>query len=199
MLNSVIENIRSRRSIRKYKNRKISPERVKRIIDAALYAPSSHNRQPWNFKVITGKKLIDEISGDIKEWYKSVIRLAKPLSFIEEVKASVKEMSARAKTEKDLFFYHAPCVIVIHSRKKRFFLKDCSCAAQNIMLAARSLNIGSCWIGLADIALNKSRKIRKKLRIPLSHRIMATIALGYPEKFPRKALPRKKADIEWLS
>lgn len=197
-MNSVINNIKQRRSIRKYKDEKIPKKLINEVIESAKYAPSSHNRQPWNFTVITNKKAIDELSASIRSWYDSIIKLGTPLYFIKEVKKSVEGMRKRVNSEKDLFFYHAPTIIIIHSPKKRFFLQDCSCAAQNMMLAARSLNIGSCWIGFADIVLNKSRKIRKKLNIPLSHGIMATIALGYPEKFPEKALPRREVKEEWI-
>ena len=197
-MNPIINNIKERRSIRKYKDKKISKKLINELIEAAKYAPSSHNRQPWNFTIITKKKAIDSLSEDIRSWYDSVIKLSMPLSFINEVKKSVKEMRKRVKSEKDLFFYQAPLIIIIHAPKKRFFLQDCSCAAQNIMLAARSLQIGSCWIGFADIVLNKSRKIKKKVNIPLSHGIMATIALGYPEKFPENALPRKDSKVEWI-
>ncbi len=197
-MNSIIQNIKNRRSIRKYKDKKITKDLIKEIVETAQYAPSSHNRQPWNFTIITNKAVIDDLSKDIKSWYKSIVKLSAPLSFINEVKKSVREMSARAKSEKDLFFYHAPVVIIIHAPNKKFFLQDCSCAAQNIMLAARSLNIGSCWIGFADIVLNRSSKMKKKLGIPSSHKIMATVALGYPEKFPNKALPRKESNVEWV-
>ena len=109
-------------------------------------------------------------------------------------------MSKRVKSEKDLFFYQAPGVIIIHAPNKKFFAQDCSCAAQNVMLSARSLGIGSCWIGFADIVFNGSTKIKKKLGIPLSHKVMATIAFGYTEKFPGKALPRRKEAgmIRWI-
>jgi len=197
-MNSIINNIKNRRSIRKYKDKKIPKKLIKEIIESAKYAPSSHNRQPWNFTVITSRKTIDELSEDIKSWYKSIIKLSLPLSFINEVKKSVKEMSKRAKSEKDLFFYHAPAVIIIHAPNKKFFQQDCACAAQNMMLTARSLDIGSCWIGFADIVLNKSAKISKKIGIPMAHNVMATIALGYPEKFPENALPRKDCEIDWV-
>lgn len=197
-MNSIINNIKNRRSIRKYQDKKIPKKLIKELIESAKYAPSSHNRQPWNFVVITNKKAIDDLSKDIKSWYKSIIKLSLPLSFIKEVRKSVKEMSRRAKSEKDLFFYHAPVVIIIHAPKKKFFLQDCACAAQNIMLAARSLGIGSCWIGFADIVFSKSAKISRGIGIPRSHSIMTTLALGYPEKFPSKALPRKDVKVEWV-
>ncbi len=197
-MNSTIQNIKSRRSIRVYKDKKVPKKLIKELIEAAKYAPSSHNRQPWNFTIITSKKRIDSLSLDINKWYDSIIKLSLPLHFIKEVKKSVQEMSRRVKSEKDLFFYHAPCIIIIHAPNKRFFAQDCACAAQNIMLAARSLGIGSCWIGFSDIVLNKSAKISKSIGIPMNHNVMATIALGYPEKFPSNALPRKDCKVEWV-
>lgn len=197
-MNSTIDTIKNRRSIRRYIDKKVPKKIIDEIVDSAIYAPSSHNRQPWNFTIITNKGLIDELSEDIKKWYDSFVKIGTPLSFIREIKKSVNEMKKRVKSEKDLFFYHAPVIIIIHASNKQFFPQDCACAAQNMMLAARSLNLGSCWIGFGDIVLNNSRKIRKKLSIPVSHKIMATIALGYPEKFPEKALPRKDFSKIWF-
>lgn len=197
-MNSIIQNIKERRSIRRYLDKPVPKEIIKELIDAAVYAPSSHNRQPWNFVIVSKKEVIDGLSKDIKSWYKSIATLSMPLSFIAEVRKSVEEMSKRVKSEKDLFFYNAPCLIIIHAPKKRFFMQDCSCASQNMMLAARSLGIGSCWIGFADIVLNKSNKMKKKLGIPLSHEVMATVAFGYPEKFPSQALPRREVKVDWI-
>lgn len=197
-MNSTIDTIKNRRSIRRYLDKPVPREIVNELIDAAIYAPSSHNRQPWNFTIITSKKVIDELSADINAWYSSIIKLSTPLYLIKEVKKSVDAMRARVESEKDLFFYHAPCIIIIHAPKKRFFSQDCACAAQNMMLAARSLDIGSCWIGFADIVLDKSSKIKKKLGIPVSHGIMATVAFGYPEKFPSQALPRRDFSKVWI-
>lgn len=197
-MNLAIKNIKERRSIRKYTDKTVSKEIINEILDSAIYAPSSHNMQPWNFTIITDRRLIDGLSADIRAWYNSITKLSAPLYFIKEVKESVEEMRKRVKSEKDLFFYNAPAVVIIHAPKKRFSLQDCSCAAQNMMLAARSLGIGSCWIGFADIALNKNRRIRKRLGIPFSHRVMSTLVFGYPEKFPSKALPRREPNIDWI-
>jgi len=197
-MNETIFSLKNRRSIRKYTEKSVSKESINQMIETAQYAPSSHNRQPWDFTIITKKKVIDGLSNDIKSWYDSLMTLSLPLSFIKEVKKSVNEMKKRVKTDKDLFFYNAPAIIIVHAPNKQFYLQDCSCAAQNIMVAARSLGIGSCWIGFADIVFNKGIKMKKKLGIPATHKVMATIALGYPLKFPKKALPRKESNINWI-
>ncbi len=193
--NLVIDNIKNRRAIRKYTDKKIPKEILTELIDCATYAPSSHNRQPWNFVVITKKDEIDALSADIRKWYDSMCKFGKPFSFVKEVKKMVDEMEKRVASEKDLFFYHAPCVVIIHSKNKdEMFMKDCACAAQNMLLAARSIGIGSCWIGFADIVFNKSNRIKKKYYVPSNHKVMATLIFGYPEKFPSQALPRKDCE-----
>jgi len=197
-MNEVINNIKNRRSIRKYLDKKIPTQIIHELIDSATYAPSSHNKQPWEFVVIRNKKQIDTLSDDINKWFKTFVTIGTPLSFIREIKRSVAEMRKRVESEKDLFFYHAPLVIILHASKKQFIAQDLSCAAQNMMLAARSLDIGSCWIGFADIVFNRSNKLKKKLGIPLSHQVVATLAFGYPMKFPSKALPRKQPKISFL-
>ncbi|MBU0629065.1 MAG: nitroreductase family protein [Nanoarchaeota archaeon] len=197
-MNQVIDNIKQRRSIRRYTEKQVPRDIINECINSAIYAPSSHNRQPWDFTIITNKKLINELSDSIRAWYKSIAQLSLPLSFIKEVRKSAEEMMKRVKSEKDLFFYQAPCIVITHAPNKRFFAQDCSCAAQNLMLAARSLEVGSCWIGFADIVFNKNNNIKKKLNIPNSHSIMATIALGYPEKFPESALPRREPKKVWI-
>ncbi|MCK5283840.1 MAG: nitroreductase family protein [Nanoarchaeota archaeon] len=197
-MNSTIDTIKNRRSIRKYENKKISKELINEIIDAGIYAPSSHNSQPWNFTIITHKKVIDELSDEIKAWYASLVKIGVPLSFIKKVREAVEGMRRMVNSEKDLFFYNAPVVMIIHAKSHEFYQKDCACCAQNMMLAARSLGIGSCWIGFADIVLNKSRKMRKKLGIPVSHRIMATLVFGYAVKFPSKALPRNRFKKDFI-
>ncbi|MBU1704858.1 MAG: nitroreductase family protein [Nanoarchaeota archaeon] len=197
-MNETISSIKNRRSIRKFLPDPVPKEVILELIEAAKYAPSSHNRQPWNFTIITDKAVIDGLSQDIRGWYDSLMNLSLPLSFIQEVRKSVREMRKRVNSDQDLFFYNAPALIIIHAPNKEFFCQDCSCAAENILIAARSLGLGSCWIGFADIVFNKGMKMKRKLHIPVNHRVMATIALGYPIKFPENALPRKEPKIDWI-
>ena len=200
-MNPVIENIKNRRSIRKYKDKSIPKGVIKEIIEAGKYAPSSHNSQPWRFIVITNRRKIKEISDYIKGWFKKLIILGKVASlFYKRIGEDIKSAEKRVYTGKDLFLYDAPLVVLVCSKPGRFHVKDCSCAVQNMMLAANSLGIGSCWIGFADLALNKSRAMMENLGVPKGHEIMATLAFGYPVKKPDSALPRKEeADIiKWV-
>lgn len=199
--NQIIKNIKNRRSIRSYKGKSVPRGIIKEIIEAGRYAPSSHNSQPWRFIVITNRKKIKELSESVKDYYRRLVRLGAILTaFSRKLRKLSDSAKKRIDTDKDLFFYNAPVVILICAKEGRFSVQDCSCAAQNMMLAARSLGLGSCWIGFADVALNKNRKRLNGLGVPNDMYVIATLTVGYPEKFPGKAFPRKKeADVlSWI-
>jgi len=200
-MNSIIRNIKQRRSIRRYKANEISKKLIKEIIEAGRYAPSSHNSQPWRFVVITDKKKIRELSGYIKGWFKRRLKLGAFVGFFNKrIRSELEGAKKRLFMDQDLFFYDAPVLVLICAKPGRFTKADCACAAQNMMLVARELGVGSCWIGFADLVINKNRKLMGSLGVPRDCKIMGHIIFGYPIKFPERASERKKeADIvKWI-
>jgi len=199
-MNPIIKNIKNRRSIRKYKNKKIPKKLIKEIIEAGRYAPSSHNSQPWRFVVITNKKKINELSEYIKNWFRRRAQLGHLVGFFNKKIKNELEVAKKRLVKEDLFFYNAPLLILICAKPGRFTFQDCSLAAQNMFLAARSLGIGSCWIGFADLVINKNRRLMANLGVPKEHKIMAHLIFGYPVKFPEKASERKKEAgiVRWV-
>ena len=91
-------------------------------------------------------------------------------------------------------FYDAPLLIFVAGEKSRFDVYDCSMAAQNMMLAARSLDIGSCWIGTA-VTLANEPKIKAELGFPEDHQVHAAIIFGYPKKGFPQAPPKHPPQI----
>lgn len=199
-MNPIIDNIKQRRSIRRYKNKKIPRKLIKEMIEAGRYAPSAHNSQPWRFIVIKDKEKIRELSKYIKDWFRRRVTLGFFIGFFNKRINEELESAKKRLVEEDLFFYNAPLLILICAKPGRFSKENCACAAQNMMLAARSLGIGSCWIGFADMTINGSRGLMRDLGVPEGHKVMAHLIFGYPLKFPEKAIERKKeADIiKWI-
>ncbi len=199
-MNNVIDNIMNRRSVRRYNDKSVSKAIIEQIIEAGRFAPSSHNSQPWRFVVITDRKLIKELSDMVKKWYRNLLRLSAVLKFNKSIKKISESAKKRVTTDKDLFFYDAPLLILICAEPKGFALVDCACAAQNMMLAARSLGIGSCWIGFADRAF-RSRKLLDKAEVPKELKVMASLVFGYPLSFPDSIVERKEeADVvKWIN
>lgn len=196
-MNAVIKAIKQRRSIRRYKDKKISSKLIKEIIEAGRYAPSSHNSQPWRFVVIADRKKIRGLSDHIKRWFNRRLKLGALVGlFNKKIKQESESAKKRLFTDQDLFFYDAPLLVLICAKPGRFAKVDCACAAENMMLAARSLGIGSCWIGYADLVVNKNRGLMDSLGVPKDCKIMGHLIFGYPIKFPSNASERKKeADV----
>ena len=191
-LNEVFKNIYGRRSVRAYRQDAVPDDIIKELIRAGSFAPSAMNEQPWKFVVIKDKALMRRLSDKAKELWidqsrssnnPEILRLANMLS------------------NSDFnIFYNAPVLVMIFARPNAFFSQiDCALAAQNMMLAAKSLGIGSCWIGLA-MTLDKVRKVLSEIGVPADHRLMASLIFGYPEKMEEKGPDRcKDIILKWIS
>ena len=147
------EALLTRRSIRKYKNQKISKENIDIILKAAMYAPSAMNLQPWHFIVIDNKEiLIDTI---------------KSIHYAEMLKQSAAAILV--------------CGDADIEKNESWVLQNCSASIQNILLAAFGLGIGSCWIAVhgMDDVLNK---IKTQFSLPKNIVPVSLISLGYPDE-----------------
>jgi nitroreductase len=155
--------IRVRRSVRKFKNRDVEPEKIDRLIEAALRSPSSRGVNPWEFVVVTDPELLGRLSA------------AKPhgASFLKKAPLAV--------------------VVCADPGKSDVWVEDASIAAIFLHLAAASLGLGSCWIQIRkrDHAPGRTagEYVRKLLHIPEGLEVESIVAIGYPaeEKLPHPA------------
>jgi nitroreductase len=183
MTNPVLEAIKSRRSIRKYLPEPLKEEELAAILEAGSYAPSAHNDQSWHFTVVRNKELLDEIS-------------AKSKALMAEQQTDW----VRTMGSNKLFhvFYHAPAVVVVSMRKDALSpLVDCSAAIENMLLAAESLDVGSCWIGLARYYFSLP-DCRGRLKLPEGYEPCYAVALGRKGQRPSRALPRRKDAVNYI-
>ncbi|MEN6329424.1 MAG: nitroreductase family protein [Methanobacteriaceae archaeon] len=176
-MNQVLEIIKNRRSIRKFKPEQIQPEELDKIIEAAIYAPTARNDQPWHFTIIQNKELMDYINLEAKK---------------EMAKSPVDWMAKLGKNEKLNIFHDAPTVIIVSGRKDAVSpLVDCSAAIQNMLIAAESMEIGSCWIGLARHFFIKPKNV-EKLDLPRGYEPYYGVSLGYKASYNNRAPERNK-------
>ena len=202
MQNTVIENIKDRRSIRDFEKKQLNKETLKEIIQAGKYAPSAKNDQPWKFIVITNQEYIQELSKQIKVELKKILKMRFIKKFkIKELKNMelLKFLFVVAFSKKDMIFFNAPALVFIMTEKNLFYDESCACCAQNMMLSANSMGIGSCWIGFASV-LGLNKKIMNKIEIPDKHHISAAIIFGYPKVKKNRASIRKIGSdiIRWI-
>ena len=165
----VFEAIRGRRSIRAFTGDKVSDDTVKRLIDAARWAPSAGNIQPWDFVIV--RDLVTK---------RRLSAAALDQTFIEE----------------------APIVIVVCADKKRsggrygqrgvnlYCLQDTAAAVQNMLLAARALGLGACWIGAF-----REEEVERILKTPKAVRTVAIVPVGHPAEKPSAPQKRSIGDI----
>jgi nitroreductase len=179
-VNETLKSIKNRRSIRKYKAEQISDAEIQTIMEAAIHAPSAMNQQKWHFSVIQNRETLAKMAEMIRQNL-----LKSPIEFFVE----------RAKNPDYNVFYSAPTVVIITADEKAHFTEfDCGAAAENIALAAESLNIGSCIIGMASFLFesDKAGEIKKELGIPEGYKFIISVALGYKDVKP--PVPPKNKD-----
>jgi nitroreductase len=188
-INPVIEAIKSRRAIRNYEDKQVPGSAIQMLLEAATYAPSAINVQPWKFTIITNKEEMKRLSDIAKP---ALVRLLPDVG--DEGLVGLRK---RLSDTQYNIFYNAPLLIFISSVSSPYAVYDCSAAAQNMMLVAYTLGIGSCWIGTARLVANDP-KVKPSLGIPDDHEVQVGIIFGYPkggfpkapEKHPAKVLKR---------
>lgn len=181
-MNEVIENILNRRSVRVYSEDQIKQEDLDLILKAGQYAPSSCNTQSWHFTVVQNNEIINELNIETKN---------------ELINIDCELFRNITKNENYNVFYKAPTIIIISGEKTNKIANvDCAAATQNMLLAAESLDIGTCWIGLVAF-LFKSEKVDeyiKKLGIPEGYEPYHAITLGY-KKYPNQKPQSRRENI----
>lgn len=168
-MNTVIETIMSRSSIRAYKTTPLSKEQLRTIIDAALAAPSARNMQPWTVNVLQNKELIDAWEAEIVDFFTK-----------REDKPVVEILSSR----KNKIFYDAPCVFVIPVNPQNTYSNmDAGILAQNITLAAKSLGLDSVILGFPSVVFQgeNAESWKKKLLFPEGYVYGISVAVGYAD------------------
>ncbi|GAB4389560.1 MAG: nitroreductase [Thermodesulfovibrionales bacterium] len=189
-MNPVIDAIRKRRSVRSFAQVHIPRDIMEVILEAGNQAPSAMNSQPWRFVVVEDRRL-----------RKKLIKAARPyaLKFVESLKDTDPEkyeaLRKRQEEADDPIFYSAPAIIFVIGRG-HYADASCPLACENIMLAAHSLGLGTCWIGLGAMVADDP-EVREALEMGADEKIFGPIAVGTPEEYPEPPAKRPP-DIKWI-
>lgn len=166
----VFEAIKGRRSIRAFQNRDVPPETVDRLIDAARWAPSAGNIQPWEFIIVRKP-----------ETKRRLAEAALEQTFIEEAPVVIVVCADENRSSQGYGI----------RGKTLYCLQDTAAAIQNIHLAAYALGLGSCWVGAF-----REDEAKKILKTPDGVRPVAIIPVGYPAEKPQ---PRNRRPINQIT
>ena len=166
---SAMDAIYERRSVRAYAPLTIEKAVVLKLLDAAVHAPTAVHEEPWAFAVIQDRETLKRLSDKAKELLPKMEGLV-----------HLRDGSAHRFTLPDDVFHGAGTLIAIYGRALGpFVAADCWLAAENLMLAARAMELGTCVIGLAVAALN-TPEWKATLSIAEEMTAYAPIVVGVP-------------------
>jgi len=191
---SVLEVIKSRRSIRVFKKKVPPKEVIRECLEAATWAPSAMDQQPWEFIVAAGSEL-EKINEVIEENFAQRMQESDPFSDIPEpyqkrqqaIMATLMQIAEKegidpnSMFQKSLRFYEAPVALyfVTHKRKNNQYLSSTIAALENFLIAAEARGLGTCWLNISIVC---EEDIKKHLKIAEEKEILAGVAVGYPVK-----------------
>jgi nitroreductase len=170
---NVLNTILTRHSVRSYTGRTVDAISIYTLIEAAIRAPTAMHEEPWGFLVVQDKKLLHDISEKAK------VQFAEKLSLQPKHSPSHTEESF-ARPEFDMFYGAGTLIIICAKQIGEFVTADCWLAAENMMLTASSMGLGTCVIGASVDTLN-SPGVKSLLEIPQEFTAIAPIIVGYPK------------------
>ena len=156
---SILENIMTRTSVRRYTDQAVSAETVETLLRAGMAAPTAVNRQPWHFIVVTDKEKLAGLAEANPN--AGMVRRA-PLAIVV-----CGDMSK-----------------ALDGPLQAYWVQDCSAATENILLAAYAMGLGAVWTGTYP---NNAREesVRRVLGLPESIVPLNTLVIGYPAEQPK--------------
>ena len=143
--------ILTRRSVRKYTGEPVSEDSVKKLLEAAMSAPSASNQQPWRFVVIDERQVLDAVPS-VHPYARMLLQA--PLAILV-------------------------CGDLKIARRGGYWVQDCSAATQNLLLAARALGLGAVWLGVHPRE-ERVEGLRGLLSLPEHIIPLALISIGHP-------------------
>ena len=175
MNNEVIRNILTRRSIRSFEEKPVPRDVLELLVKCGYSAPTGHNMQTWKFTVIQDEETVSRLK-------------------------TACEVAAKENNVICYGFENPQALILIsNDQRNRDGCQDASCAAENIMLAAKSLGLGSVWINVL-MALRDAEPVKAILDefgVPKKHIVWAMVALGYPAT-DGVEIKRREDVVKWV-
>jgi nitroreductase len=203
-LNPVLKAIKNRRSTRAYEQKPIPREIINQIIEAGNQAPftSITRSQPWRFVVVENQKFKQKLLQTAIPFWKQMIE---PMKQAEpEIYKMATSLYDAMDEPKDVIYYNAPAIIFVIGPAGNPFSSAFAC--QNMMIAAQSLGLGSCYVGFGGM-VKGNPEVVEALELKDDEAIFGPILLGYPQVNPSPAVAealktmapnRKEPQTKWI-
>ena len=180
--NGVVEAIESRRSVRAYKDTPVEHEKLELLAKCGVLAPSAMNRQEWEVRIVENKAWIDGATA----------------TYLKAVEGTGKADYMLTPTFKNIF-RNAAAVIFVGAPDGVFSGENVGCMAQNIMLAATELGLGTCLLGSVQMIFAEPAMAEHLQSLGFSdgYKLRYALAVGYPDESP-EAKPRDMSKIKFV-
>ncbi|GFZ29943.1 nitroreductase [Clostridium zeae] len=171
MLNEIL----SRRSIRKYKNEIVEDEKIIEIIESGRLAPSGSNTQPWHFIVIKSQEMREKLAytSHNQKWMMTAPVF---IACVADIRSRIDD-SVEIKIDEES-----------SQEEVKQIIRDTSISVGHMLLQAKNLGLGTCWV-----AWFTQKEIRPILNLPEDKYLLGIITLGYADEEPK---PRPRKNIE---
>jgi nitroreductase len=193
---SALDVMFARRSVRAYTPKKIEPSTIRSLLDAAVHAPTALHAEPWAFVIVQDKAALARYSDLAKgnwAWEAVQYRDLHAAGDPEMTRAFAARM---ANPDFNIFYDAGTLVIICVRRLGPFVAADAWLAAENLMLAACALGLGTCCIGSAVPVLN-SPEVKFELGIPSDVDVIAPIIVGVPANQPARVYRKDPQILSW--
>lgn len=177
---TVVENIMTRRSVRKYKDTPVDSVAMREILMCGIHAPNGQARESWEIRVIDSREMLDRIDAAYEEYVSGAGASGHSGNGNGTGAANARRNMHRAT-------FGAPVLVFIaYDTTYDLSQVDCGLLGGNMMLAAHSMGIGSCCLGGLCRFVNSeyATDILGMLDLPPAHRLLYAIAFGYPDEKP---------------
>ena len=195
---NTIETILTRRSTRSYSSAPVEKEKLEKIIEAGRYAPSGGNNQTNHFIVVQNPEVLKKLAELAQNAFAK-------MEITEQTYSSLKSSIMQSKKGGYVFYYHAPVLIIVANQKNYGNnIADCAVAVENMMIAANSLDLGSCWINQIHWLTEEPSMLKylQELGLKENERVYSSMIIGYPKsadgKPNRNLLPRKGNEVTFV-
>lgn len=181
----VIQLFKTRRSIRKYKDKKVSREELEQLLDISRWVPTTRNSQPVHWVVVESSEKMKKLIDMSVDWLKTQEKFS---SIAKKYDEGV-----------DVVFRGAPHLLIAYAHMDNWNpVVDCTIATTSIEAALPSFGLGACWAGIFMYAVHHNVDIVNYLQLPDGHNIYGALMLGYPQ-YDYKYIPaRDELRVNWL-
>ncbi|MBN1365507.1 MAG: nitroreductase family protein [Syntrophaceae bacterium] len=186
--------IRSRRSIRTFRDKPVERSKLKKLVEIAGYAPSAKNKQPWHWLIVDSQKELRRFEGMVIDWMRILIK--QEPQFAETIGAP--RQVIKWENGESPILRNAPALIVVHADKSwPFSCEDCTLSLSYLDLFTSALDLGACWAGHFYYAANRYPPLTQVLEIPSQNWVYGALVVGYPRpRFFRMPL-RRPPRVTW--